>query len=72
MKKIEVKETYRIGTEEEVKAFIEECKAKAYEDGYILNAYTSTLKEKKCKGEVVDLGFNVTVTKKYNNFWEAE
>lgn len=71
MKKIEMKETYRIDSEEEVKQFIENCKAEAEEKGYILNAYTSTLKEKKSKGEIVDLGFNVTITKKYNDFWEV-
>lgn len=71
MKKIEVKETYRIDTEENVKAFIEKCRTEADEQGYILGAYTSTLKEKKSKGEIIDLGFNVTITKKYNDFWEV-
>lgn len=57
MKKIEIKETYRIDTEENVKSFIEECKDEAAAGGYILSAYTSSLKEKKSKGEVIDLGF---------------
>lgn len=72
MIKIEVKETFKLGTEEEVKAFIEKSKEEAFEKGYVLSSYTSTLKEKKSKGEVIDMGYCVTLVKKFNNFWEAD
>lgn len=70
MKRIEVKETYRIDSEENVKKFIEECKTEAEENGYEIGAYSSTLKTKKSKGEIVDLGYQVVVVKKFNDFWE--
>ena len=61
----------RVETEEQAKALIEKFKTKAVEEGFDIMSYTSTLKEKKSKGEVIDLGFNVTGTKKYNDFWEV-
>lgn len=71
MKKIEIKETYRIDSEENVKKFIEECKTEAEENGYEISSYSSTQKVKKSKGEIVDLGYQVVVTKKFNDFWEV-
>ncbi len=44
----------RTETEEEAKALIENYKKKSFEEGYEIISYTSTLKEKKCKGEVVE------------------
>ena len=64
-------EVYRIDTEEEVKAAIEEEKNLANEHGYILKGYSSKIKEKKSKGEVIDDGYEVTFKKEYNTFWEA-
>ena len=64
-------EVYRIDSEEEVKEAIEEAKANANTDGYILKGYSSKIKEKKSKGEVIDSGYEVTLKKEYNTFWEA-
>lgn len=64
-------EVYRIDSEEEVKEAIEEAKANANADGYILKGYSSKIKEKKSKGEVIDSGYEVTLKKEYNTFWEA-
>lgn len=64
--------TYRVDTEEEVKEFINQCKREANEEGYILQSYSSTLKEKKSKGEVIDSGFSVKISKKFNDFWTPE
>lgn len=73
MSRVEIKtEThYRIDTEDEVKAFIEEVKAGARAEGYTLAGYSSTVKQKKSKGEVVDEGRLVKVTKVFNDFWEV-
>ncbi len=64
-------EVYRINTEEEVKTVIDEAKEDAFENGYILKGYSTKVKEKKSKGEVIDEGFEVTLKKEYNTFWEA-
>lgn len=64
-------EVYRIDTEEEVKNTIEEAKTDADLNGYILKGYSTKLKEKKSKGEVIDAGYEVTLKKEYNTFWEA-
>lgn len=68
---LHVAEVYRIDTEEDVKAAIEEAKNQADDEGYILKGYSSKLKEKKSKGEVIDTGYEVTLKKEYNTFWEA-
>lgn len=67
---LDITEQYRVDTEEEVKEFIEEIKEKGKEEGYIVKSYSSSLKEKKSKGEVVDFGYLVKVTKSINGFWE--
>lgn len=64
-------EIYRIDSEEEVKEAIEEAKTNANLEGYILKGYSSKIKEKKSKGEVIDSGYEVTLKKEYNTFWEA-
>ena len=71
MKKlISVVEQYRFDTEEEATRFIEECKEDAETHGYTLKSYSSTKKEKKAKGEVVDEWIRFEVTKLFNE--EAE
>lgn len=57
---IQVTETYRVDTEDQVKEMIEEAKA----DGrFQLLKYTSQYKERKAKGEVIDAWYKVTFTK---------
>lgn len=68
---LEVTETYRVDTEEEVATLIEEFKTNAIDEGYIPKGYTSNLKEKKSKGEVVDTGYCVKLNKIYGSFWEV-
>ena len=67
----QVAEVYRIDTEEEVKNFIEEVKADALEEGYVLKSCAYTLKEKKLKGEVVDSAYVVKIIKDFSTFWEC-
>lgn len=43
-----------VGTEEEAKALIESFKEKAKTEGFEIVSYSTTLKEKKAKGEVID------------------
>lgn len=66
----QIAEVYRVDTEEEVRAFNEELKADAFENGYVLKSYSYTLKEKKLKGEVVDQAYVVKVVKEYAGFWD--
>ncbi len=57
-------ETYRVDTEHEAVAAIEEAKKS---NRYILGKYSSEYKEKKSKGEVIDEYYKVTLTKKFND-----
>ena len=70
MKQLSVTETYRIDTETEVQTFIEQAKKNANSGGYILESYSSQLKEKKAKGDVIDAGYLVKLTKTYDAFWD--
>lgn len=54
-----------VGTEDEAKALIEDFKKKAVEGGYEIVSYTSTLKEKKSKGEVIDSYYIVKIVKRW-------
>lgn len=62
---------YRVDTEEEVKEAIEQEKTDATEHGYILKGYSSKIKEKKSKGEIIDEGYELTFKREYNTFWEV-
>ena len=62
-----VVETYRIGSEKEVEAFLKELKT---DHRFTVAKYSSTKKEKKAKGEVVDEWIRFEVTKLFNE--EAE
>lgn len=66
---LNVTESYRLDTQHEVDEFIEEAKRDSVDGGYILSKYSTALKEKKAKGEVVDTGFLVTIVKDYNPFF---
>ena len=66
----QITEVYRIDSEEEVRAFNEELKAEALNEGYILKSYSYTLKEKKSKGDVIDSAYQVKVVKEFSGFWE--
>ena len=63
-------ETYRVDTEEEAKALIEEMKENASD--YIVDSYSSVRKKKKKKGEIIAEGYQVKITKKYSDFWVME
>lgn len=62
-------ETYRIDTENEAKALIENAKA---DNHSILSKYTSEYKERKAKGEIIDEYYKVTLTRQFNNIKEPE
>ena len=61
---ISVTETYRVDTETEAAKIIEEAKV----DGkYVLSKYSSVKKERKQKGEIVDEGYKLTLTKVFDD-----
>ena len=66
-KMLKVVETYRADSENEVNDLIEGAKA---DSSFDLAKYSSEYKEKKAKGDVVDSGFCVTLTKVYSQMWE--
>ena len=55
-------ETYRVDSEEAVEAILEEAKN---DSNYTLVKYSSTYKEKKEKGEVIDYWYRLTLTKAF-------
>ena len=62
-------ETYRIDTEDAVKAFIDEAKN---DNNYTLAKYSSEHKELKSKGEVYDEYFKVVLTKSFTSEKEPD
>lgn len=71
MRLLKVIEEYRAESEHEVKEMNELFKERAKAEGYILNAFSYTKKEKKAKGEVIDDGYLVKVAKVYGGFWDG-
>lgn len=59
-----VTETYRLASEKEVEEFLKELKA---DNRFTVAKYTSTKKEKKSKGEVIDEWIRFEVTKLFND-----
>lgn len=57
-------EVYRVDSEREAKALIEEAKA---DNNYTLTKYASEYKEIKSKGAIADTYFKVTLTKAFND-----
>ena len=64
-----VVETYRLPNDEAVKVFLEELKA---DPSFTVTKYSSTKKELKQKGEVVDEWIRFSVTKAFNNEKEPD
>lgn len=57
--------TYRVDTEDQAIAMIEDVKSKQSQEGYFVKESKYQLKQKKLKGEIVDEYFFVTLTKIY-------
>lgn len=54
-----------VGTEEEANALIESFKEKAKTEGFEIVSYSTTLKEKKAKGEVIDSYYICKIVKRW-------
>lgn len=59
---LNVTETYRVDSEPEVETMLEEAKN---DNSFTLSKYTSTYKEQKAKGEVIDTWYKVSLTKTF-------
>lgn len=62
-------EVYRVESEEEATSLIEEAKQN---NSYILSKYSSTKKEKKSKGEVIDEWYHVVLVKTFGDEKEPD
>ena len=71
MRLLKVVEEYRAESEQEVKEMNEQFKTEARSEGYILNAFSYTKKEKKKSGDIIDDGYLVKVAKVYGGFWDG-
>ena len=56
---------------QEVAEMNESIKTAAKKDGFILSAFSYTKKEKQAKGEIIDEGYLVKVTKVFGGFWDG-
>lgn len=59
-----VTEVYRIASEKEVETFLKELKA---DKRFVVGKYSSTKKERKSKGKVIDEWIHFEVTKIFND-----
>lgn len=66
---VKVVETYRLSNEREVEEFLKELKSDPH---FEVAKYSSTKKEKKSKGEVIDEWIRFEVTKLFNNEQEPD
>lgn len=55
----------RVDTEKEAQTLIDNFKEKAKTEGFEITSYTSTHKEKKSKGEIIDNFYIVKIVKKW-------
>ena len=62
-------ETYRVDSEQQVEAILEEAKNDA---NYTLVKYSSTYKERKSQGEVIDYWYRLTLTKAFTDEKEPD
>lgn len=62
-------ETYRVSTEAEVNNLINSAKEDTH---FVLSKYSSQYKERKQKGEVVDMYYKVTLVKTFTDEKEPE
>ena len=62
-------ETYRVDSETQVEAILEEAKN---DSNYTLVKYSSTYKERKEKGDVVDYWYRLTLTKAFTEEKEPD
>lgn len=66
---VQVTETYRVDSEEQVMAMIDEAKK---DNRFLLLKHTSQYKERKQKGEVIDAWYKVTLTKGFTDEKDPE
>ena len=71
MRLLKVTAEYREVSEEEAKQMNEDFKEESRKQGYILNSFSYTKKEKKSKGNIIDDGYLVKVVKIYGGFWDG-
>lgn len=64
---IETTEVYRVDTEDECRAIVEEAKKTS-----LVSKYSATKKERKQKGEVVDEWYKLSITKKWTDEKEPD
>ena len=62
-------ETYRVDSEEQVEAILEEAKN---DSNYTLVKYSSTYKARTAQGEVVDYWYRLTLTKAFTDEKEPD
>lgn len=67
--RLNIVETFRVDTQTDADQAIEDARAEAEKNGYEITATKATYKSKKAKGAIVDEGWEVMITKHYQDFW---
>lgn len=70
MRTIKTTEEIKAYSEVEAKEIMEKIRSEASEKGYTVGANGYTFKEKRAKGEVVDVCWIVKIVKIYGPIWE--
>lgn len=70
MRILKITEEYRVENEEEAKTVMDNFRQESKEKGYSIGKMGYTHKDKKSKGEIIDSGELLHITKVYDSFWE--
>ena len=70
MRQLKVTEEFRVEREEEAKAAVERYQKEGLEKGFSIIKWSADYKTKKSKGEIIDSGYLLKITRQLSDFWD--
>ena len=70
MRQLKVTEEFRAESEEEAKAAVEKYQREGLEKGFSIIKWSADYKTKKSKGEIIDSGYLLKITRQLSDFWD--
>lgn len=70
MRQLKVTEEFRAESEEEAKAAVEKYQKEGLEKGFSIIKWSADYKTKKSKGEIIDSGYLLKITRQLSDFWD--
>lgn len=70
MRQLKVTEEFRVESEEEAKAAVERYQKEGLEKGFSIIKWSADYKTKKSKGEIIDSGYLLKITRQLSDFWD--